>query len=74
MTTSRPTRIGLGDALVGHLDRIGRLGEDRRADLAAEHAELLDRGWALEVSADEQRVAALLAEPAGELGRGGRLS
>ena len=74
MTTSRPTRTRLGDALLRDRHGVGRLGEDRRADLAAEHPELFDRGRALEVGTDEERVAALLAEPAGELGRGGRLS
>ena len=40
-------------------DRIGRLAEDRHVDLAAERAQLLDGGRALEVGADQQRVAAL---------------
>ena len=39
-----------------------------------ERAQLFDRGRALEVGADEQRVAALGLEPAGQLGRRGRLA
>ena len=53
---------------------IGRLAEDRHVDLAAEGAQLLDGGGALEVGADQQRVAALLLEPAGQLGRVGGLA
>ena len=41
---------------------------------SAEDPELLDGGRALEVGADQQRVAALLPEPAGQLGRGGGLA
>ena len=41
--------------------------EHRHVDALAEHAELLDRGRALEVGADEQRPAALALEQAGEL-------
>ena len=50
---------GLREALLGHRHRIGRLAEDRHAGLLAEDAELLDRRRALEVGADQQRVAAL---------------
>ena len=49
-------------------------GEHRHVDLAAERAQLLDGGGPLEVGADEQRVAALLLEPAGQLGRVGGLA
>ncbi len=69
-----PEALGLGERRRGDRHRVGRLAEDGDADLAAEHAELLDGGRALQVGADEQRVAALLLEPAGELGRGGRLA
>src|SRR5690606_1383316 len=65
---------GFGDTLLGDLDRIGGLGEDRDVDLSGEGAELVDRGGPLEVGADEQRVAALLLEPAGELRGGGGLA
>ena len=51
--------LRLGETGVGDRDRVGRLAEDGDADLAAEDAELLDRGGALKVGADEQRVAAL---------------
>ena len=57
------------DAAPGDGDGVGGLAEHRHADLLAEDAELLDGGGALEVGADQQRVAALLLEPAGELGR-----
>ena len=53
---------------------IAGLGEHRHVDLAAERAQLLDGGGALEVGADQQRVAALRLEPAGELGGVGGLA
>ena len=62
------------DAGGGGVDRVAGLAEHRHADLAAQRAQLLDGGRALEVGADEQRVAALLLEPAGQLGRGGGLA
>ena len=65
---------GLVDAPSRRLHRFARLGEHRHVDLAAEGAELLHGGRALEVGADQQRVAALLLEPAGQLGRVGRLA
>ncbi len=40
----------------------------------AEDPQLLDGGRALEVGAHQQRVASLLLEPAGQLGRGRRLA
>ena len=67
----------------GLLDAVGRGGDriaaalaavHRHVDLAAERAQLLDGGGALEVGADEERLAALLLEPAGELGRVRRLA
>ena len=75
MTTSRPEAAGLGDAL-GRAVSTGSPGfaEHRHVDLAAERAQLLDGGGALEVGADQQRVAALLLEPAGQLGRVGGLA
>ena len=42
--------------------------------LAAQRAQLLDGGGALEVGADEQRITALGLEPAGQLGRRGGLA
>ena len=69
-----PEAPGLGHAPARGGDRITGLGEDRDIDLAAERAELLDGGGTLEVGADEQRVAALLLEPAGQLGRVRRLA
>ena len=74
MSTSRPSRAGFVQTGFGHLDGVGRLAEDGHAGLAAEHPQLLDGGRALEVGADEQRVAALLLEPARQLARGGRLA
>ena len=64
----------LGEALLGHCDGVGGLGEDRHAYLPAEHAELLDGSGALQVGTHEQGVAALLLEPAGKLGGVGRLA
>ena len=55
-------------------DGVGRLREDTHAGLLAEHAQLLDGGGALQVGADQERVAPLLLPPQGELGRGGRLA
>ena len=55
------------------VDRIGRLGVERHVDALAEHAQLLDRGRALEVGADEQRLQALRLQQARELAGGGRL-
>ena len=65
---------GLVGAGLGGGDRVARLAEHRHADLAPEGAQLLDGGGALEVGADQQRVAALLLEPAGQLGRVGGLA
>ena len=50
---------GLLQALGRGDDRVAGLGEHGHVDLAAERAQLLDGGRALEVGADEQRVAAL---------------
>ena len=74
MTTSRPTRIA--SATPSPATSTGSVGSLKTGDagLPAEHPELLDGGGPLQVGADEQRVPALLAEPAGELGRGGRLA
>ena len=72
--TSRPEALGLLEAGRGHGHRVGRLGEDGDPGLAAQHPQLLDGGRPLEVGTDQQRVAALLLEPAGQLGRGGGLA
>jgi len=61
---------GLLHARLGHLDGVLGLAEDGDVDGRAEGAELLDGGRTLEIRADQQRVAALLLEPAGQLGRG----
>ena len=50
------------------------LAEDGHAGLLAEDAQLLDGGGPLQVGADQERVAALLLPPQGELGRVGRLA
>ncbi len=49
-------------------DRIRRLAEHGYACLLGEDPELLDGCRPLKVSADEQGIAALLAEPSCELG------
>ena len=74
ISTSLPEALGFGEAGLGDRDGVARLAEDGDADLAAEHAQLFDRRGALEVGADEQRVAALALEPAGQLGRVGGLT
>jgi hypothetical protein len=48
--------------------------EDGDADALAQDDELLHRRWALHVGGDEQRLVALLVEPARELGRRGRFA
>ena len=66
---------GLLQALLGHRDRVGRLAEDRDPGLLAEDPELLDGGRALQVGADEQRVATLAPlVPRRQLGGGGGLA
>ena len=66
--------LGLLEAGGGHGHRVRRLREDGDPGLAAQHPQLLDGGRPLEVGADQQRVAALLLEPAGQLGRCGGLA
>ena len=56
MITSRPRRAASSRAPRATETGVGRLGVDRHADALAEHAELLDRGRALEVGAHEQRA------------------
>ena len=63
-----PEPAGLGEATGRGGDRVAGLREHRHVDALGERAQLLDRGRALQVGADEQRVAALGLEPAGELG------
>ena len=50
------------------------LGENGHAHLAAQDAELLDGGGPLQVGRDQQRVASLLLERAGQLGCVGRFT
>jgi hypothetical protein len=66
--------LGLFEPGGGGPHRIARVGEHRHVDLAAERAQLLDSGGTLQVGADEQRLAALALEPAGQLGRVGGLA
>ena len=66
--------LRLRDRAARDVHRIGRLGEERDLDAFREHAQLLDRGRALEVGADEQRLQALRLQQPRELARGGRLS
>ena len=55
MTTSAPSARRLRDGvLADDRRRDARLGEDRDVEVAAEHAQLLDGGGALEVGGDEQ--------------------
>ncbi len=65
---------GLVDGLGRDLDRIGWIREDGYVDLATEGPELLDRGRALEIGTDQQWIATLALEPAGQLGRAGGLT
>ena len=74
MSTSLPEAAGLLQAAAGGGHRVAGLAEHRHVDLAAERAQLLDGGGALEVGADEQRLATLALEPAGQLGRVGGLA
>ena len=69
-----PESPGLGQPLARDVDRARRLAEHGHVDLLAEHPQLLDCGGPLQVGADEQRMPALLLEPAGQLGRRGRLA
>ena len=62
------------DRVAGDADRIGRFAVERNVDAAREHAQLLDRGRALQVGADEQRLQALRLQQPRELARGGRLA
>ena len=66
--------LGFLDRLAGDIDRVGRLGEDRHADLAAKGAELFDRSRTLKVGTDEQRIATLPFKPLRELGGVGGLT
>ena len=74
MQMSRPSRRASSNPALRAADGIGRLREDGDAGLLAEDAQLLDGGGALQVGADQERVAALLLPPQGELGRVGRLA
>ena len=65
ITTLRPSRAASSTPPRATATGSVRLGEDRHADALAEHAELLDRGRALEVGADEQRPAALASRAGG---------
>ncbi len=67
MTTFATDPSRLVDTFARSVDGITGFAEDGDVDLPPEGAQLLDGGGALEVGADEQRVAALLLEPAGEL-------
>jgi hypothetical protein len=55
-------------------DGIARLRVERHVDTTGEHAQLLDRGRALEVGTDEQRLQPLGFQEPRELACGGRLS
>src|SRR5439155_4913603 len=65
---------GLLHALGRDRLRVTGLAEHGNVDLTPQHPQLLDGGGALEVGAGEKWVAALLLEPAGELGRRRRLA
>ena len=69
-----PEPAGLLQALGGHRHRVGGLAEHRHAHLAAQHPSCCNGRRALEVGADQQRLAALLLEPAGQLAGGGGLA
>ena len=74
MQMSRPRRRASSTPGLGGGHRVAGLAEHRHADALAQGAQLLDGGRTLEVGAHQQRVAALLAEPAGELGGVGGLA
>ena len=74
ITTLRPRRCASSMPPRADVDRIGRLGEERDVDALGEHAQLLDRGRALEVGTDEQRLQTLRLQQPRELARGGRLT
>ncbi len=57
------------DRAPGDAHRIGGLAVERHVDPTREHAELLDRGRALQVGADEQRVQALRLQQPRQLRR-----
>ena len=65
---------GLGHASSGYCDRIGGLAEHRDPDGRTEGAELVNRRRTLQIGAHQHRVAALLLEPGGQLGRVGGLA
>ena len=65
---------GFGQTALGRGHRVARLAEHRDIDLPAEGAQLLHGGRALEVRTDEQGLAPLALEPAGQLGRVGGLA
>ena len=60
---------GLLQAGLGARHRVRGLAEHRHPGLLAEDTQLLDRSGALQVGADQQRIATLLLPPEGELGR-----
>ena len=74
MSTSRPRRRASARPRADGDDGVVGVREHRHVDAVAERAQLLDGGRALQVGADEQRVAALGLEPAGQLGRRRRLA
>ena len=75
MTTSRPRRSASARPRRATLDRIGRLGEDRRHRPRRPSTRSCSTAAGRCRSAPtRQRVAPLLAEPAGQLGRGRRLA
>ena len=74
MQTSLPRRRASSTPARAAADRIGGLAEDGDTGLVAQDPELLDGGRALEVGADQERVAALLLPPQRQLGRGRRLA
>ena len=69
-----PEAARLGQASGSHRDRIRGLREDRDTDLLSEDTQLLNRSGALKVSPHQQRLASLLLEPTGQLGRRGGLA
>ena len=77
MSTSLPSALARSSAqrAMSTGSRVGALLVDGGARLGADLDELLDGGRAVDVARRERdRRAVLLAQPAGELGRGGRLA
>ena len=57
---------GFFETISRNTDRVRLFAEDRHPDLARQHPKLLNRSRALKVGSDEQHIAPLGLEPAGQ--------